>query len=1120
MNLSISSLNSKEPQDDQLKNTVGSNSANNEDNRNRKVLLQSNNMHHDRVQNKTPTNNNKRKRRRTTVVCLNCKKRKIKCDRQKPACGNCLKSNAAQFCFYAHPEWAIDNQIECFDEERDDNSNLYKSKSPEENDMTTKSSPSKRSSLSETSPRVHSTANLAGASSGTFHNGSSSTNQEKFMQEKFEIICEKLNILSQEIQSLKNKHNNTDIGDPFNSISNSESDPYTGSSDPNHNNANLLNFRYNDIIDFHDFYDSYESKRSTDIDFKPLTTTSMCSKDVYISLIFKYYMARKWYIELLEKPHANATSNSNKNNTQDDRYTETCNLDGSSNANSSQDKNMLDKKLPHSMVETMLLNNDKPSLEEKALLKEFSKQRDKRFSTFNILGNYCNNHLDLNTTNYLKSEIIELLPRKSVIVYYLDIFWKYVYPHLPILDKNEFTDEIDKILVWDEEKKGNSGGDGDGDYNGSTEDNRKVIHLKTKETFDLARVAILLLVLRFAFISISTQLKMSSKDKKYITQNAISVDSVYLANKCLSRFKIFRKTKIILLQALLLLKYYTLFSPEDGDGVDFTQGVIVNTTIAQMAYTMGLNRDPSNFSYFENKDERKMYLSRKLWWHLVSMNRRHSIISGNTSIFLNCLVDTDVQIPAPPPSNDSELLENTFCKLTDSSEYIEELLASMIALVNRVRDVPKVSSILKIMNDVQYYLDYYNFNIEDLKIIPRCDKKQEKENGGSEINEEQIVVSLINCKILELQLLFRSCKLLLYHSIFLHYESIKKEDHAKASEFLLKCLEELVACCNLSHDYLSGKYEKYILYKFNFQLNRLVQVIVERCCYMFSSVSLRCCCAIDLKNETEANNNIYVNTFELCLKIFNEMGSILFNKIGVKYFQGYKSLLTLRFILKFLSYYPPNATFNVMFQFLLGLYGHKNFRNTNTVLTNGAVMLSEKFNELVINWNFHSIRQKNKFFKNTIADTTVCLKVLKLLENSIPLQNRLYEYKNNNGNDNIAFGNLENSNSDNGNGNGNNDARNNTHRDKMKPFSKNTEHQSKNTFNNSDDFDDSLPNILSSDKMVSELIPGLIDDFPFDDLKLLEEFGKFDSQALDLDSLVDLEEFKKLFEENNDKTNI
>lgn len=48
----------------------------------------------------------KQKRRRVPVLCLVCKKRKVKCDKTKPACGGCVRNGAAHLCEYVEAPWS------------------------------------------------------------------------------------------------------------------------------------------------------------------------------------------------------------------------------------------------------------------------------------------------------------------------------------------------------------------------------------------------------------------------------------------------------------------------------------------------------------------------------------------------------------------------------------------------------------------------------------------------------------------------------------------------------------------------------------------------------------------------------------------------------------------------------------------------------------------------------------------------------------------------------------------------------------------------------------------------------------------------------------------------------
>lgn len=39
--------------------------------------------------------------------CLECRKRKIKCDQKRPACFSCVAKNRVDQCIYSEPEWTI-----------------------------------------------------------------------------------------------------------------------------------------------------------------------------------------------------------------------------------------------------------------------------------------------------------------------------------------------------------------------------------------------------------------------------------------------------------------------------------------------------------------------------------------------------------------------------------------------------------------------------------------------------------------------------------------------------------------------------------------------------------------------------------------------------------------------------------------------------------------------------------------------------------------------------------------------------------------------------------------------------------------------------------------------------
>ncbi|ODV93956.1 hypothetical protein PACTADRAFT_45969, partial [Pachysolen tannophilus NRRL Y-2460] len=53
-----------------------------------------------------PQHSQIKKRKRLPISCTTCRKRKIKCDRQKPLCGACKKNNVpVHLCIYDDSPW-------------------------------------------------------------------------------------------------------------------------------------------------------------------------------------------------------------------------------------------------------------------------------------------------------------------------------------------------------------------------------------------------------------------------------------------------------------------------------------------------------------------------------------------------------------------------------------------------------------------------------------------------------------------------------------------------------------------------------------------------------------------------------------------------------------------------------------------------------------------------------------------------------------------------------------------------------------------------------------------------------------------------------------------------------
>ena len=57
------------------------------------------------------THTSRKKRNRVPLSCTICRKRRLRCDKQKPSCSNCCSLNISHLCHYMRQTWA-ENEAE------------------------------------------------------------------------------------------------------------------------------------------------------------------------------------------------------------------------------------------------------------------------------------------------------------------------------------------------------------------------------------------------------------------------------------------------------------------------------------------------------------------------------------------------------------------------------------------------------------------------------------------------------------------------------------------------------------------------------------------------------------------------------------------------------------------------------------------------------------------------------------------------------------------------------------------------------------------------------------------------------------------------------------------------
>lgn len=220
----------------------------------------------------------------------------------------------------------------------------------------------------------------------------------------------------------------------------------------------------------------------------------------------------------------------------------------------------------------------------------------------------------------LIEKIQRVLPKKRVIWKLIYRYFNWVYTYIPFLDEEYFRRDVARII-------------GPVSY-----EDEPVKELKIERKLDLATVGILFCVLRLSYLSLfsnNSELNeqiLNSTDpapeiqlSKYLMQNPININTIDVAQLCLDQFLLFRRANFTVMQLTLYLRLYHTYAPEDGDGADGGDSQVLSATLIQMAYSLGLNREPDE----QSKDLKINSLSRKIWFFLVLSDVYYAFTFGN-----------------------------------------------------------------------------------------------------------------------------------------------------------------------------------------------------------------------------------------------------------------------------------------------------------------------------------------------------------------------------------------------------------------------------------------------------------------------------------------------------------
>lgn len=481
---------------------------------------------------------------------------------------------------------------------------------------------------------------------------------------------------------------------------------------------------------------------------------------------------------------------------------------------------------------------------------------------------------------HLLEKIKMLLPTRKALWILINRFFTSVYPFVPIIDETWFRTEVKRMLgpeIYDEER---------------------IHNIALEKQVDLATLAILLIVIRFAYLSAFSNIKAENEkvlnapensplaEMKYILHNPIAMDVISLSQICIDHFDIFKRTNMTVLQYMTLLRVYYQFSPENGDGYDGGVSHVLPSMCVLIAYCMGLNREPSNFDDVCN-DAKMNNITRKLWFFIKIADLTQAYQFG-----FPMLIDynfNDVRLPYYRPGNSNVLdanLERDLCDTLSGMGPFLDKTKTFLSKICAIRGCLKMSDATMLISDFEHTMQQSFGSLTDYSKTPLRP------------NEFTFAKSM-KCKTF---LSLKNLLLSLFFHFFLNYE--RSGNHKLAFFYMKKYLA--IACGEVLPEILDLIKDKSKTFDPNSTLPDLfltpaIELYLHKTNELNISIFLRLSCAVaHLKSDPVlhkknmlTNMDYKVRFAKLCrllnnLEKFIKFGTACLSKLSHRYYYAWR----------------------------------------------------------------------------------------------------------------------------------------------------------------------------------------------------------------------------------------
>lgn len=228
-----------------------------------------------------------------------------------------------------------------------------------------------------------------------------------------------------------------------------------------------------------------------------------------------------------------------------------------------------------------------------------------------------------------EERLMAILPSKRILWTHVNRFFHFIYPFFPFLDEVHFRSNLERIL-------------GPLSYH-----DEPVSSVNVEGRIDLTTIGILCLVLRMSYLSLISNevlentdvLKRTDDKEGHLLLCPIGIEFVDFSRFCLNQYQVSNRASLGVVQLVVYMRIYMEAAPEDPDGPGRDLHQVNNGVLLQLAYLIGLNREPDKMMDTLNNAQLNN-VRRKLWMFVTHKDYLNSVKFGTPFTSLAFFSDT------------------------------------------------------------------------------------------------------------------------------------------------------------------------------------------------------------------------------------------------------------------------------------------------------------------------------------------------------------------------------------------------------------------------------------------------------------------------------------------------